>query len=199
MRSAFWKCGQVALCALVASVLILWVSSAGASGREGSRETQDSTQEFLPQQVSPTPTPTPTPTATPSGTPVPQIDGEGTIAGPKGRQAQFFIQDVEKEQVTNKFLEGEFGYSDHKSHVTFTTGNIETCTINGNQGAFTGTARIGGKHKQMVQFTVSVTANQSPATGDTFSISLSNGYTASGNLTSGQITIHTLDPDPGGP
>ena len=126
---------------------------------------------------------------------MPQIDAEGTIAGPHGRQAQFFIQDVENERVTNKFLEGEFGYSDHKSHITFTTGNIETATINGNQGAFTGTAHIGGKHIQLVQFTVTVTANHNPATGDTFSISLSNGYTASGNLTSGEITIQTLDPD----
>jgi hypothetical protein len=127
--------------------------------------------------------------------PGPQIDGRGTIAGPSGRDADFFIVDVENEQITAKYLEGEFGYTDHKSHVTFTTGKIETVTINGNNGAFTGTGRIGGKHKQTVQFMISVTANQKPATGDTFSIVLSNGYTASGHLTSGKILIRTLDPD----
>jgi hypothetical protein len=137
--------------------------------------------------------PTPTPTATPSPGQSAQMDGEGTIAGRKGRQVQFFIQDV-KNEATTDFLKGEFGYSDHKSHVTFTTGEIQTVTINGNQGAFTGMAHIGGEHKKRVQFTVSVTANQNPATGDTFSIVLSNGYTASGFLTSGSITIHTLGP-----
>jgi hypothetical protein len=79
--------------------------------------------------------------------------------------------------------------------MTFKTGKIETVTINGNNGAFTGTGGIGGKHKQTVQFMISVTANQTPATGDTFSIVLSNGYAASGHLTSGKILIRTLDPD----
>ena len=136
------------------------------------------------------PTPTPAPTATPSPGQSSQIDGEGTIAGPNGRQVQFFIQDVENEQVTADLLKGEFGYSDNRSRVTFTTGKIQTVTINGNLGTFTGMASIGGKRKKQVQFTVSVAANQIPATGDTFSISLSNGYRASGNLTSGSITIH---------
>jgi hypothetical protein len=164
----------------------LAVSGAHAQTDQSDDATPTSTQRAVAQA-----------TATPSGTPPPQIDGEGTIAGPRGRQAQFFITDVENEQVTPRFLEGEFGYSDHKSRITFTTGRIQTVTINGNQGAFTGTAQIGGKHKQQVQFTVTVTANQTPATNDTFSIQLSNGYTASGSLTSGSISIRTLDPDPG--
>lgn len=130
-------------------------------------------------------------------TPPPQIDASGTIASPSGsrRDAQFFIFDVENEQVTPQFLEGSFGYVDKKSHISFITGNIQTVTIHGNQGIFTGTTRIGGpRNKQNVTFTVAVTANEG-ATPDTFSISLSNGYSASGNLTSGRIVIHTLDPD----
>jgi hypothetical protein len=192
MKSRWYKQAEAGLYVLVTIFLIGGVSPAIAGGHDGNGTTRNSAAKISPQgEISPTPTPTPTP----SPTAVPQIDGEATIAGPNGRQAQFFIQDVENEQITNKYLEGEFGYSDHKSHVTFTTGNIETVTINGNQAAFTGNAQIGGKHRQRVQFTVTVTANQSPATGDTFSISLSNGYSASGNLTSGKITIHTLDPD----
>ena len=141
-------------------------------------------------QLGPIPTPTPMP--------VPQIDGFGTIAAPRGgRDAQFSIFDVENEQFSNsQFLEGEFGYLDKKSHIRLTNGKIQTVTINGNQGAFTGIGRIGGpRSKQMVQFTVTVTANEG-AVPDTFSIVLDNGYSASGNLTSGSITIHTLDPDP---
>lgn len=138
--------------------------------------------------VSPTPTPTP-------ATPVAQIDGSGTIAAPRGHtNAQFSIFAVENEQLSN----GGFSYLDKKSHIRLTTGMIQTVTINGNQGAFTGIGRLGGpRSKQMVQFTVTVTANEGAAP-DTFSIVLDNGYAASGNLTSGSITIHTLAPDPGG-
>jgi hypothetical protein len=91
------------------------------------------------------------------------------------------------------------GYLDKRSHINFTTGQIQTVTINGNQGTITGTARIGGpKSRQTVQFTIIVTVN-SGSTPDTFSIMLSNGYAASGNLKSGTIAIRTLDPDPFGP
>jgi len=129
---------------------------------------------------------------------VAQIDGSGTIAAPRGhRNAQFAIFDVENEQVSNsQVLEGQFSYLDKKSHISLTAGTIQTVTINGNQGAFTGIGRLGGpRSKQMVQFTVIVTANEG-AVPDTFSIVLDNGYAASGNLTSGSILIRTLDPDP---
>jgi hypothetical protein len=39
-------------------------------------------------------------------------------------------------------------------------------------------------------FSVNVTDNGEPGTLDTISISLSNGYSASGTLTSGDIRIH---------
>jgi hypothetical protein len=199
MKLNWSKSGQIALCALIAGILIWGIPRAIASGHEGERRAQDATAEqAVPQGAV---TPTPTPSTTPFPGPSPQIDGEGSIAGAgKGRNApQFFILDVENEQITSQFLEGEFGYSDHASHISFTTGKIETVTINGNNAAFTGTARIGGKNKETVQFTVSVLANQTAPPGDSFTISLSNGYNASGNLTSGQITIHTLDPDPVSP
>lgn len=185
---------QVAVCALAVAGVTGGISSVSGAGFGENTKTADAVEQISPQQEgSPTPTPSP-------GVPVPQIDGQGTIAAPNGgRVAQFFIFDVENEQVTPQFLEGEFGYLDKKSHINFTTGKIETVTINGNQGAFTGTARIGGpRNKQIVNFTVTVTVNQG-ATPDTFSIVLSNGYAASGNLTSGSIVIRTLDPDPTGP
>src|SRR5213078_3244894 len=111
IKSFSGKSGQALLCALVATFLIWGISHAAASGKnDGSRTRQDALAEVaLPEGAI---SPTPTPTATPLPTPPPQIDGDGTIAGPNGRQAQFFILDVEDEQVTNKYLEGEFGYSD---------------------------------------------------------------------------------------
>jgi hypothetical protein len=187
MKSFWRKIGQAVLCALVASFLIWDVSHTAASGNDGSRFAQNSAATISPQGAF-----SPTPTPSPAGNP--EINAEATINGPNGGHPQFFIIDVENEQATNRYLEGEFGYSDHRSHVTFVTGKIQTVTINGNQGTFTGMATIGGKHRQRVQFTVNVTANQNPATGDTFSISLSNGYSASGNLTSGWMSISQRDP-----
>ena len=155
-------------------------------------------QNFTLQIGDVSPTPTPTPTASPLPTPAAQIDGSGTIAAPRGhRDAQFSIFAVENKQLSNsQFLEGGFSYLDKKSHIRLTNGTIQTVTINGNQGAFTGIGRLGGpRSKQMVQFTVTVTANEG-AVPDTFSIVLDNGYAASGNLTSGSIRISTLDPNP---
>jgi hypothetical protein len=59
-------------------------------------------------------------------------------------------------------------------------------SFNGNQAQFTGTAKGG---KRSLSFTVNVTDNGDPGTLDTFSIQISNGYSASGNLTSGNISI----------
>jgi len=192
MTKSFWTRSQVVIGALVASALIWGVSAALAKNHDSKFSAQDVDEEASAMSSLAA---APQATATPSGTPPPQIDGFGTINGPNGKFAQFFIFDVEDEQITPEFLEGEFGYIDKRSHINFTTGKIQTVTINGNQGTFTGTARIGGpRNRQTVQFTVMVTANEG-AVSDTFSIQLSNGYSASGNLRTGTIQIRTLDPD----
>ena len=189
MKVFGWKRNEVVAGAIAAAALVWSASSLSA----GNHDSKFSSQHLDAMEVQAA---QPQATATPSGPPVPQIDGHGTIAAPNGgRDAQFFIFDVENEQVTPEFLEGTFGYLDKRSHISLTTGKIQTVTINGNQGAFTGLARIGGpRNKQIVNFTVTVTANTG-ATPDTFSIVLSNGYSASGNLKSGRIDIQTLDPD----
>ena len=193
MKSFCCKPHRVLLCALLASAVIWSASTARGKNHDSKFAASEASNDAMSVEAA---TGSPQAAATPSGTPAPQIDATGTIVGASGRTAQFFIFDVEDEQVTPQFLEGEFGYMDRKAHINFTTGKIQTVTINGNQGAFTGTARIGGpRNRQTVQFTVTVTANQSPASSDTFSIVLSNGYAASGSLTSGQILIRTLDPD----
>jgi hypothetical protein len=85
--------------------------------------------------------------------------------------------------------QGTFSYNDPNHPLVFSTTKITSFTINGDHASFSGTAQIGtGKKKQQISFTVNVTANHNPATSDTFSISTSNSYSASGNLTSGSIT-----------
>ena len=177
--------GRVAVYAIVAFSVSWGMRNAVAERRDGAHTGQNATSM---QPAAIVPSPTPTPTATPTATPNQEINGAGTFAGPNGGQARFFIIDVENEQITQNFLEGAFGYADRGSHISFGTGKITSVTINGNQAAFSGTATI-GKSKQQVDFTVSVTANNTSPNADTFSISMSNGYSASGTLTKGSIRI----------
>lgn len=83
-------------------------------------------------------------------------------------------------------LIGSFSYSDPASNVSINSSSIASLTFNGNQAHFTGpkVARRG-----TVSFTVDVTDNGTPGTADTFSIHLSNGYSAMGTLTGGDIVI----------
>jgi hypothetical protein len=64
---------------------------------------------------------------------------------------------------------------------------VTTLTFNGNQAHIAGTGRVGNKK---VSFTVDVTDNGYPGINDIFSIHLSNGYSASGNVVSGDISIN---------
>jgi len=193
MRSSFWvKSSRNIFFALVASGFVWCGSSAVAAGHEKFAARDAAAEE--------TAVTADTTQATAAATPRPQIDGLGTLNTPNStrrKPVQFIMFGVANDQAPgSQYLFGEFFYCDKKAHISFTTGKIETVTINGDQGAFTGTARIGGpKNKQTVQFTVSVTANQAFPSQHFFSIALSNGYTASGNLLSGEIVIHDVDPD----
>jgi hypothetical protein len=81
---------------------------------------------------------------------------------------------------------GSFSYNDPAFPLALSA-EITKATITGNQSSFSGTAKGTGKHAKKISFTVNVTDN---GTNDTFSISASNGYSASGNLTGGDILIH---------
>ncbi|HEY2124226.1 MAG TPA: post-COAP-1 domain-containing protein [Chthoniobacterales bacterium] len=143
----------------------------------------------------PTPTPTVTPTTTPSATPTPtQVSGSGTVNGSSG-QASFSITGVGR--VTGRRnrskITGSFSYSDPAVPLTFSAKKITSVALTGNQASFTGTAKIartGTTHAQKVSFTVNVLDNGDPGTSDAFTISVSNGYSAGGRLTSGNILIH---------
>jgi hypothetical protein len=82
-------------------------------------------------------------------------------------------------------VKGSFSYSDSSANLSFSTTKLSNFVITGNQAQFSGTAKVGKKQK--INFTVDVTDNGDPGTNDTFSINVSTGYSAAGNLTSGNI------------
>lgn len=109
--------------------------------------------------------------------------GSGTIAT-EGGQGTFSLSvgPGRRGKVT-----GSFSYSDPSAPLSFSTGKFTNLVITGNQAQFSGTAKMGKKNK--ISFTVNVTDNGDPGTADFFSISVSNGYSAAGNLTSGNIQL----------
>lgn len=114
------------------------------------------------------------------------VEGSGSIAGPHGGQADFSMDvKFQKSKKATKLI-GSFSYSDPGSSVSISANKISSLSFNGNQAHFTGTAKLG---KKSVSFTVDVTDNGTPGTLDFFSIHLSTGYSASGNLTSGDLEI----------
>ena len=120
------------------------------------------------------------------------MDGSGTINAPDESQASFTIQQIG--MVTGKKgkskITGSFSYSDPAAPLIFSTNKISSVVITGNNASFSGKAKIGGKHGQKITFTVNITDNGDPGTNDSFSISVSTGYSATGNLNSGNIQIH---------
>ena len=82
---------------------------------------------------------------------------------------------------------GSFSYDDPATPLSYNSTKITSLTFSGNQAHIAGTGKIG---KKKISFTLDVIDNGSPGTNDFFSLHLSNGYSASGNLTDGNITIH---------
>ena len=84
---------------------------------------------------------------------------------------------------------GTLTYSDPNANVIFARMRLRKLTISGNTATVTGSATLanGGGN---VTFTVTAVDSSADGSSDTFSITLSNSYSASGTLTSGNITIH---------
>lgn len=116
-----------------------------------------------------------------------EVDGNGTINGPHGGQASFSV-DAKFQKVKKKTkLIGSFSYDDPATPISFRSMKITSLIITGNQAHITGTGKIG---KKKGSFTLDVTDNGEPGTNDFFSLQLSNGYSATGFLSSGNIQIH---------
>jgi hypothetical protein len=84
-------------------------------------------------------------------------------------------------------ITGSLSFSDPASGISFTAATFTSLTFNGNQAHITGTGKGG---KKTISFTVDVIDNGFPGTSDSYSIHLSNGYSASGTLLSGDIFIN---------
>ena len=108
--------------------------------------------------------------------------GNGSISV-SGGQASFTFSE-QNGKPGHHFL----SYSDPAHQFSFSTKKLSPVTVIGNHAHFTGTAKLGGKHGPTISFTVDVYDNG--ASNDQFFLSASNGYSAGGTLTSGNIFIH---------
>jgi hypothetical protein len=100
----------------------------------------------------------------------------------KGGQANFSFH----VQPSGQNTRNSFNYSDPAAGIGFEATTITSFTITGNHAQFSGTARI--SRRSNVTFTVDVVDFISCP--DHFSIQISNGYSASGDLISGDTSIH---------
>lgn len=79
-------------------------------------------------------------------------------------------------------------YDDRAGGVHFDNPVVTGLVFGSNTVTMSGTVHALGAHGGNVTFTVSITVQSSPATGQV-SVVLSNGYTATGNVTNGKITL----------
>ncbi len=82
---------------------------------------------------------------------------------------------------------GNLSICDAAAGVCTKKGRVSSLTITGNTAVFSGFVQLQG---QRVNFDASVTDNGAGGTSDSFSIAMTNGYSASGTLTSGDILFY---------
>jgi len=88
---------------------------------------------------------------------------------------------------TGAFI-GSLNFVDHDEQLHVKSESITSYTVvDATTRTFTGTARIDGVAGT---FTVTVSDAGEPGTADTFEITLSTGYTASGTLQGGNVQLH---------
>lgn len=115
-----------------------------------------------------------------------RASGAGSIAGTSGKLDHFNF----RVDSTNTGLSGSLKFLDQGSSVLVASTSITSFFISGSQATFSGTATFStGKATTAVTFTVQVEGDQARSSADSFSISLSNGYSASGYLVGGRISV----------
>jgi hypothetical protein len=110
------------------------------------------------------------------------VDGRGAFDN-QGNPVTFQF----KVSQSDDDIIGSFSICDVAADVCTKKGRVSSLTITGSNADFSGFVQL---HGTRVDFDASVTDNGAPGTSDTFSISMTNGYFASGTLTSGDITIY---------
>jgi len=111
-----------------------------------------------------------------------QVAGIGTIATASGT-GRFQFNVVEQ---TNGRITGQFSYKDSAAGINLTTNSFSNFNIIGEEAGLRGTAKI---HNAPVTFNVTALDLDGTNATDQFSIRLSTGYSASGNLTSGRVYV----------
>lgn len=116
----------------------------------------------------------------PTGNTCGEVRGDGLLTTNRDFRFEFY----KVKYVANAVKpSGQISFNDKKNKAKFSSTSIDTLVIAGNQATLTGSGIANGAP---VTFTVVVT----DARTDTFSIELSNGYSASGNVTKGRgVTI----------
>jgi len=115
------------------------------------------------------------------------MTGGGFIEVNGGKANFGFVAGLKPGKTT---ISGQLNYLDHASGIRVKAETITAYDGTGTTRTFSGDATINGA----AGYTFSVTASDvaEPGRGaDTFSISLSNGYSASGTLAGGNIQLHT--------
>jgi hypothetical protein len=115
----------------------------------------------------------------PKGNTCGEVRGDGLLTTNRDFLWEFYkvkyVQDAPKPS-------GQASFNDRKNKVKFTSTSIDTLVISGNQATLTGSGIANGVP---VTFTIVVTDNP-----DTYSVQLSSGYSASGDVTRGRgVTI----------
>jgi hypothetical protein len=121
---------------------------------------------------------------TPAFTQPMNVDGNGTFNSSAGTAT--FTIDV---SGTHGTPTGSITYRDRNANVIFGRLTLRRLTISGNTATITGKVVLGDGGGN-VNFTVTTVDSSDNGSSDTFSVTLSNGYSESGTLTSGNITIH---------
>jgi hypothetical protein len=114
--------------------------------------------------------------------PSPLSKSENPIDG-QGDRANFTVRATQSDDRPS----GSLSFSDPAAGISIAKARIRTLTFNGNSAELGRNARLGDGTR--VTYTVSVTDNSSDGSSDTFSISLSNGYSAGGTLTRGDLQV----------
>lgn len=114
------------------------------------------------------------------------VTGGGWITGPSGARANFGVAGG----IKNGGFWGHLTYIDHAPSGPKVKGTgVTSYEVTGpTSRRISGTAEINGVGG--FTYTVDVTDNGEPGRNDTFSITLSNGYSAAGTLAGGNIQLH---------
>lgn len=110
-----------------------------------------------------------------------QVSGRAAIEG-QGDAATFNFHAKSGDRPS-----GSLTFNDPAAGISIARAKIRILTFNGNSADLSGIARLGNGTR--VSYTVSVADNSPDGSSDSFTISLSNGYSAGRTLTSGNIVV----------